>query len=44
MPSSAETVVERVDDEKGNIRSLEHGRMNGPDIFNFIIRDGSTGS
>lgn len=39
MPSSADTVVERVDDEKGNIRSLEHGRMNGPDIFNFIIRE-----
>lgn len=39
MPSSPETVVERVMDEEGNIRSLEHGQMNGPDVFNFVIRE-----
>ena len=39
MPSSPETVVERVMDEDGNIRSLEHGQMNGPDVFNFVIRE-----
>lgn len=38
-PSSPETVVERVVDEEGNIRSLEHGQMNGPDVFNFVIRE-----
>jgi len=26
-------------DEEGNIRSLEHGQMNGPDVFNFVIRE-----
>ena len=39
MPSSPETVVEKVMDEEGNIRSLEHGQMNGPDVFNFVIRE-----
>ena len=39
LPSSADTVAERVVDDKGNIRSLEHGRMNGPDIFSFVIRE-----
>ncbi len=39
MPSSTETVAERVMDEEGNIRSLEHGQMNGPDVFNFVIRE-----
>ena len=26
-------------DEYGNIRSEEHGFMNGPDVFNFLIRE-----
>ena len=38
-PSSVETVTEKVMDEEGNIRSLEHGVMNGPDVFNFVIRE-----
>lgn len=35
--SSAETLREKVVDEYGNIRSDEHGRMNGADVFNFVI-------
>lgn len=37
--SSAETVVERVVDEYGNMRSEEQGYMNGADVFNFVIRE-----
>lgn len=36
-PSSIETLKERVVDEYGNIRSDEHGYMNGADVFNFVI-------
>jgi hypothetical protein len=36
MPSSEETLRERVVDEHGNIRSLEHGYMDGDDVFNFV--------
>ncbi|MGB9747750.1 MAG: 3-oxoacyl-ACP synthase III family protein [Bacteroidales bacterium] len=39
MPSSEETVKERVVDEYGNIRSLEQAYMNGGDVFNFVIRE-----
>ncbi len=39
QPSSAETVVEKVVDEYGNIRSDEQGYMNGGDVFNFVIRE-----
>lgn len=35
--SSVETLREKVVDEYGNIRSDEHGRMNGADVFNFVI-------
>lgn len=35
--SSIETVREKVVDEYGNIRSDEHGYMNGADVFNFVI-------
>ena len=35
--SSAETLREKVVDEYGNIRSDEHGHMNGADVFNFVI-------
>lgn len=38
-PSSAETVKEKVVDEHGNIRSEEHGYMNGGDVFNFAIQE-----
>lgn len=39
MPSSAETIREKVVDEYGNIRSEEQGYMNGGDVFNFVIRE-----
>lgn len=38
-PSSAETLKEKVVDEHGNIRTDEHGYMNGADVFNFAIRE-----
>ncbi len=37
--SSAETVVERIVDEFGNMRSEEQGYMMGGDVFNFVIRE-----
>lgn len=37
--SSAETVVEKVIDKYGNMRSEEQGYMNGADVFNFVIRE-----
>jgi len=37
--SSVETLQERIVDEYGNIRSDEHGYMNGGDVFNFVIRE-----
>lgn len=37
--SSAETVIERVIDEFGNMRSEEQGYMRGGDVFNFVIRE-----
>ena len=38
-PSSPETLIEKVVDEFGNIRSDEHGYMEGADVFNFVIRE-----
>ncbi len=38
-PSSVDTLAEKVVDEHGNIRSDEHGYMNGSDVFNFAIRE-----
>ena len=35
--SSEATLREKVVDEYGNIRSDEHGHMNGADVFNFVI-------
>lgn len=35
--SSVATLEEKVVDEYGNIRSDEQGRMNGADVFNFVI-------
>jgi len=37
--SSPETLREKVVDEHGNIRSEEHGYMNGGDVFNFVIKE-----
>ena len=37
--SSAETVVEKVIDEYGNMRSEEQGYMKGDQVFNFVIRE-----
>lgn len=37
--SSAETVVEKVVDEFGNMRSEEQGYVRGGDVFNFVIRE-----
>lgn len=37
--SSAETVMEKVVDEFGNMRSEEQGYMRGGDVFNFVIRE-----
>lgn len=39
IPSSLETLKERVVDEYGNIRNEEQGYMNGADVFNFVIRE-----
>ena len=39
QPSSPETVVEKVVDEHGNIRTDEHAYMNGADVFNFVLRE-----
>jgi len=38
-PSSPETLAEKVVDEYGNIRSDEHGYMNGADVFNFVLKE-----
>ena len=38
-PSSSETLKEKVVDEFGNIRSDEHGYMNGSEVFNFLISE-----
>jgi len=38
-PSSCETLKEKVVDEHGNIRSEEHGYMDGAEVFNFVIKE-----
>jgi len=38
-PSTPETLKEKVVDEYGNIRSDEHGYMNGGDVFTFVNRE-----
>jgi len=38
-PSTKETLEEKVVDEHGNIRTDEHGYMNGSDVFNFVLRE-----
>jgi 3-oxoacyl-[acyl-carrier-protein] synthase-3 len=39
FPSSPETLVDKVIDEHGNMRSEEHGYMEGADVFNFVLRE-----
>lgn len=39
IPSTPETLKEKVMDEHGNIRSMEHGYMNGADVFNFVLQE-----
>jgi len=38
-PSSVKTLQEKIVDEHGNIRTDEHGYMNGADVFNFVLRE-----
>jgi len=38
-PSSEDSVKEKVVDQHGNIRTDEHGYMNGADVFNFVLRE-----
>ena len=38
-PSNEESIKEKVVDEHGNIRTDEHGYMNGADVFNFVLRE-----
>lgn len=38
-PTTSETFKEHVVDEYGNIRSEEHGYMNGSDVFTFVIKE-----
>jgi len=37
--SSAESIIERVVDKHGNIRTEEHGYINGADVFNFVLKE-----
>ena len=39
QPSSPQTLKEKVVDKHGNIRTDEHGHMNGADVFNFVLRE-----
>jgi 3-oxoacyl-[acyl-carrier-protein] synthase III len=39
FPSSVETMKERIVDENCNIRSDEHGYMNGGEVFTFVIKE-----
>lgn len=38
-PSSPETFHEKVYDENGNISSDEHGKMDGGEVFNFVLKE-----
>lgn len=38
-PSTKETLKEKIVDKHGNIRTDEHGYMNGSDVFNFVLRE-----
>ena len=34
-----DTLTEKVVDEYGNIRTDEHGYMNGAEVFNFVLSE-----
>ncbi len=38
-PSSSESFFERVYDENGNVSTDEHGRMDGGEVFNFVLKE-----
>lgn len=38
-PTTSDSLSEKVIDEHGNMRSGEHGYMNGPEVFNFVLRE-----
>ncbi len=38
-PSSMDTLKERVIDKYGNISTDEHGRMDGGEVFNFVLKE-----
>jgi 3-oxoacyl-[acyl-carrier-protein] synthase-3 len=38
-PSTPETLLEKVVDEHGNIRTDEQGYMKGADVFNFVLKE-----
>lgn len=39
FPSSNETLKEKIVDEYGNISTDEHGRMDGAEVFNFVLKE-----
>lgn len=39
IPSSSETLEDRIVDDYGNQRSMEHGYMNGAEVFNFVLKE-----
>jgi 3-oxoacyl-[acyl-carrier-protein] synthase III len=39
FPTTVETMKEHIVDENGNIRSDEHGYMNGSEVFTFVIKE-----
>jgi 3-oxoacyl-[acyl-carrier-protein] synthase III len=39
FPTTPETMKERVVDENGNIRSDDHGYINGSEVFTFVIKE-----
>ena len=39
FPTSIETMKEHIVDDNGNIRSDEHGYLNGSDVFTFVIKE-----
>ena len=38
-PTNAESMLEKIYDEHGNISSDEHGRMDGGEVFNFVLKE-----
>lgn len=38
-PSSIDSLTEKVVDDHGNVRTDEHGYMDGAEVFNFVIKE-----